>query len=77
MAPDTRPPSGRSYRHALNAWVPPLATCALPKGVCYLLTYYSKRKARRPAHNVPIESPETRVVSNACDSIGDCNPSLL
>ena len=28
------------YRHALNAWVSPLATCALPKGVCYLLTYY-------------------------------------
>ena len=27
------------YRHALNAWVSPLATCALPKGVCYLLTY--------------------------------------
>ena len=27
------------HRHALYAWVPPLATCALPKGVCYLLTY--------------------------------------
>ena len=30
------------HRHALHAWVPPrgspLATCALPKGVCYLLT---------------------------------------
>ena len=29
----------RPYRHALNVWVSPLATCALPKGVCYLLTY--------------------------------------
>ena len=28
------------YRHALNAWVSPLATCALPKGVCYLLKTY-------------------------------------
>ena len=31
------------YRHALNAWVSPLATCALPKGVCYLLTYLLER----------------------------------
>ena len=31
------------YRHALNAWVSPLATCALPKGVCYLLTYLQSR----------------------------------
>ena len=30
------------YRHALNAWVSPLATCALPKGVCYLLLTTSK-----------------------------------
>ena len=30
------------YRHALHAWVSPLATCALPKGVCYLLTYLLK-----------------------------------
>ena len=26
-------------RNALNAWASPLATCAPPKGVCYLLTY--------------------------------------
>ena len=26
------------YRHALHAWVSPLATCALPKGV--YVTYY-------------------------------------
>ena len=32
------------YRHALNAWASPLATCALPKGVCYLLTYLRGRK---------------------------------
>ena len=32
-------PISAPYRHALNAWVSPLATCALPKGVCYLLTY--------------------------------------
>ena len=31
------------YRHALNAWVSPLATCALPKGVSYLLTKRSVR----------------------------------
>ena len=33
------------YRHALNAWVSPLATCALPKGVCYLLTYLPNTQA--------------------------------
>ena len=36
------------YRHALNAWVSPLATCALPKGVCYLLTYYLRSAIRLP-----------------------------
>ena len=29
--------------HALNAWASPLATCALPKGVCYSLTYLLRR----------------------------------
>ena len=41
------------YRHALNAWVSPLATCALPKGVCYLLTYaYAVRAALVPGPSV-------------------------
>ena len=35
------------YRHALNAWASPLATCALPKGVCYLLTYYLRGQCWR------------------------------
>ena len=35
------------YRHALNAWASPLATCALPKGVCYLLTYLSVASTAR------------------------------
>ena len=30
------------YRHAMHAWVSPLATCALPKGVCYLITYEAR-----------------------------------
>ena len=37
------------YRHALNAWVSPLATCALPKGVCYLLTYLRANRPGLPA----------------------------
>ena len=39
------------YRHALNAWVFPLATCALPKGVCYLLTYL--RAFILDSHTIP------------------------
>jgi hypothetical protein len=38
------------YRHALHAWVSPLATCALPKGVCYLLTYLLRRPESRVQH---------------------------
>ena len=47
------------YRHALNAWVSPLATCALPKGVCYLLTYSTSQVARatRPPSASPVRGP--------------------
>ena len=61
------------YRHALNAWVSPLATCALPKGVCYLLTYLlltsmcmllSRDCARRGSSysTIPYSGPSRRLM---------------
>ena len=52
------------YRHALNAWVSPLATCALPKGVCYLLTYLLPI----PAPSSPRQTQDSEIPNS-----GNCN----
>ena len=52
------------YRHALNAWVSPLATCALPKGVCYLLTYLRSRETNPAPEICEFEICEFEVASS-------------
>ena len=52
------------YRHALHAWASPLATCALPKGVCYLLTLltlHAPRRVTSPGVSHPLMEPSSKV----------------
>ena len=66
------------YRHALNAWVSPLATCALPKGVRYLLTYLrvcNRVCAFRGATHKP-NAPRTRGSWHVATLGGTHDPSI-
>ena len=53
LDPGFQAPHRVSSQVKSSAWVPQLATCALPKGVCYLLTYLQvKSSLASRAHSI-------------------------